>query len=134
MRVTAREDSGQSTVEFALVLPVVILFLMLIVQCGLVLRDRVLVTHAAREGARAAAVAETDREAAAQRAVERAGELNPDQTSETVEILDNGRAVRVQVTYRSRTDLPLIGALIPDIDLTEAVTMRLESMTQNGAK
>jgi hypothetical protein len=49
-------DHGQSTVEFALILPLVVLVVLFIVQAGFVVRDQVLVSHAAREGARAAAV------------------------------------------------------------------------------
>ena len=51
-----RGDRGQAMVETALVLPLVVLFLLAVVQVGLVVRAQVLVTHAAREAARAAAV------------------------------------------------------------------------------
>ena len=45
----------QATVELALVLPVVATLLLAVVQVGLVVRDQIRVTHAAREAARAAA-------------------------------------------------------------------------------
>ncbi len=51
-----QHQRGQATVEFALVLPLIAALLLLIVQVGLVMRDELLVTHAAREAVRAAAV------------------------------------------------------------------------------
>jgi Flp pilus assembly protein TadG len=126
-------DRGQATVEFALVLPVLFLLVMLLLQVGLIARDQVLVSHAAREGARAAAVSEADRAAAARVAVERAGELRADHLTVSVSLLDGGSEVRVTVGYRSVTDLPLIGALVPDIDLDATVVMRVESTGQHGS-
>ena len=41
--------------EFALVLPLVVLVVLFIVQAGLVVRDQLLVSHAAREAASARA-------------------------------------------------------------------------------
>lgn len=131
MRTATRGDSGQGTVELALVLPVVALMVLLVAQFGLVVRDRLLVTHAAREGARAASVADSDRDGAVRRAVERSGELDATELSESVSIVDAGAAVRVEVSYRSITDLPFIGALVPDIDLRDSVTMRLESVLED---
>ena len=51
-----QREGGQATVEVALLLPLLALLLLAVVQVGLVVRDQVLVTHAAREAARAAAV------------------------------------------------------------------------------
>ena len=48
------DDAGQAAVEVALVLPFLALVLLLVVQTALVVRDQVLVVHAAREAARAA--------------------------------------------------------------------------------
>ena len=46
-RPTQREK-GQSTVEFALVLPVLLIFMLVAVQVGLLVRDYIMVIHAAR--------------------------------------------------------------------------------------
>ncbi len=48
-------DRGQSTVEFALILPLLIIGVLLIVQAGHLVLVEIRVEHAAREGARAAA-------------------------------------------------------------------------------
>ena len=47
---------GQATVEFAFVLPLLLLAAMAIIQVGLVVRDQMGVVHAAREAAREASV------------------------------------------------------------------------------
>ena len=49
-------ERGQAALEFALCLPILALLLLALVQVGLVVCDQVAVVHAAREGARAAAV------------------------------------------------------------------------------
>jgi len=120
-------DQGQSTVELALVLPLVVLFVLLVLQVGLVVREHLLVTHAAREAARAASVATGDRAAAARRGAERSGPLAADRLSAELELLDDGHSVRVAVRYRSITDLPFVGALLPDRILDAVAVMRVES-------
>lgn len=130
---TGREDRGQATVELALVLPLVASFLLVVAQTGLVVRDRVLVTHATREAVRAAAIAEGDRTIAARRAAERAAGLDAERLSVAVEVVDAGAAVRVDVHYRSVTALPLIGTLLPDPDLDGSATMRIESAVEHGS-
>ena len=72
----ARADGGQSTVEFALVLPLVVVVLLLVVQVGLVVRDQVLVVHAAREAVRAASVGDSNDQV--RRAAAAAGPLDAD--------------------------------------------------------
>lgn len=121
-RSRARSDRGQATVELALVLPLVFGMLMLLFQVALVARDEILVVHAARDAAREATVTGDAARvtAAARRNVPGA----------TVRIVRRGRAgesVAVVVTYTSRTDLPLIGALLPDLTLHGSSVMRVEA-------
>jgi Flp pilus assembly protein TadG len=52
-----KTQSGQSAVEFALVLPLLLILLLGILEFGLVLYDKAVITNAAREGARAGVVA-----------------------------------------------------------------------------
>ena len=120
-----RDERGQAATELALVLPLVALLVLLLVQAGLVVRDQVLVTHAAREAARAAAV-EAD-PVAAQHAAERSARLAPAHLSVEVGPRgEPGELVTVEVRYRSPTNLPLIGPLIGDPLLTAEATMRIE--------
>jgi Flp pilus assembly protein TadG len=124
---TRRGDRGQATVELALVLPLVALLVLLVLQAGLVIRDQLLVAHAAREAARAASVAEGDRGAAARRGAERAGGLDPAHLVVRTASGDGGEAVVVQVTYESVTAVPLVGLLLPDIALKGQAVMRVEA-------
>lgn len=49
-------EKGQSLVEFALILPILLVLVMGIVQFGFIFNAHITVTHAAREGARLAVV------------------------------------------------------------------------------
>lgn len=51
-----RSESGQATVEFALIMPLVLVVLMAVLQVGLVAYSHLAVTHLAREAARTLAV------------------------------------------------------------------------------
>lgn len=55
-RKTSRGDGGQTLLEFALLLPVVLLFLFAIVDFGIAMDRRLVLQHAVREGARYAAL------------------------------------------------------------------------------
>ncbi len=116
---------GQAAVELALVLPLLVLLALMLCQVGLVVRDQVLVIHAAREGGRASAV-DPDPEAARRAAVS-SGSLAPDR----LEVAVSGRGgpgsrVEVTVRYRSATDLPLVGPLVGDVELSGSASMRVE--------
>ena len=132
MRPTRWGDRGQSTVEFAMVLPLVALVVMFIIQAGLIVRDQLLLSHAAREAARAAAVSDADRSGAAMDAAKKAGSLDAERLSGVVELVDAARSVRVALSYRSSTDLAIIGALVPDVELNSTVVMRVESSPEHG--
>jgi hypothetical protein len=112
---------GQAAVELALALPLVALLLLAVVQVGLVVRDQVLTVHAAREAARAAAV---DSDPGRARAAALAGSGLPG--GRLVVELRRGTSAEVTVRYRSATDLPLVGPLLPDIVLRAKATMRSE--------
>ena len=131
-RLDGRTQRGQATVELALTLPVVILALLLVVQVGLVARSQVLVVHAAREGARAAAVggsSSTVRAAAASSPGLDARHMRVD-VDVDVGVAGGGIAggalARVEVRYRAPTDVPLVGALLGEPELTAEVAMRVE--------
>ncbi len=120
MTTGRQRDRGQATVELALALPLVCLLLFGIVQVAVIGRDQLAVQLAAREAARAAAASADlgTGSAAAHRAVA----LRP----LDVEISESSGTVTATVRYTDHTDVPLIGALLPDVVLTATVTMAIE--------
>jgi len=119
-----RGDTAQASVELALCLPVVVVLLLLVVQAGLVVADQVAVVQGAREGARRASV-DPDPEAA--RAAARRGRLTPARTTVVVERLGGKPSLRrVVVRHRAATDVPMVGRLLPDVELTASATMAEE--------
>lgn len=121
----ARRDGGQSSVELALLLPVVVLLVLAILQVGVIARDVVLVTHAAREAARAAAVDPDP--AAARAAAGRSSSLAADRMAIAVSPRgEPGTSVSVTVTYRAATSVPIVGAWLGDRSLRSTATMRIE--------
>jgi Flp pilus assembly protein TadG len=118
-------DEGQAAVELALVLPLIAVVLLALVQAGLVIRDQILVVHAAREAAREAVVDPAPgapAKAAAASSTLDGGRL-------TVESTGRGQAgsrVRIHVRYRAPTDVPVVGAALPDVTLEGSATMRVE--------
>jgi hypothetical protein len=116
-----RSNPGQATVELAVVLPLFFALLVLLFQVALVARDEVLVIHAARVAAREASVTD-DRE----RIAATANQVLP---RGQVRVLRRGRVgepVEVEVVYASPTDLPMVGALLPDVTLRARAVMRVE--------
>jgi len=114
-------DRGQATVELALCLPLLCVFLLAVVQLVVIVRDQLAVQLAAREAARAASVT-TSTGASAQSAAEHSVALQPLLVSTD----SSADTVTVTVTHLTHTDVPLIGALIPDVDVEATVTMALE--------
>src|SRR5689334_6530386 len=128
-----RREGGQSAVELVLALPVLVLFVLGVVQAGLVVRDQLLLTHAAREAAREAAVAGDS--GAARRGALAGARLAPGR----LEVTTHGRRgagsrVTATLVYRSPTDVPLVGRLVGDVRLTASVTMRVEARTLRVTK
>lgn len=116
-----REEHGQATVEFAIVLPGLLLVVLLIFQAMVVGHDYLLVMNAAREAARAAAVDPTDRDAfdLVMRAIPDA-RLTVDRNGGV------GTPVAATVRWQAPTSLPIIGALLPDPWLEATISMRAE--------
>lgn len=120
-----KRESGQATVELALCLPILFLVLLALVQVGLVARDQVMLTHAAREAAREAAV-DDNRSAPRKAALARSG-LDPDRMKVEVQGQKRGsRKVRARLSYRVPTKVAVVGVLVPDLTLRAEASMRRE--------
>jgi Flp pilus assembly protein TadG len=125
-RRTARRarDDGQAVVELALCLPVVFVLLLGVVQVAVVVRDELLVQHAARDGARAASVSAAPGAAADAAASSMLASAGLGDVSVGASV--GGSSVRVTVHAVTHTDVPLIGALIGDVAHTASAEMALE--------
>lgn len=116
-----RGDDGQSAVEFALTLPLVMLLLLVVAHVAIFAHDQLTLEHMAREAARAASVDEAP-PTAAQAAVQRlAG------TREiTVHTEVTADAVTVTVSERADTAVPIVGSWAPARALSARATMARE--------
>lgn len=119
-------DSGQASVEFALVLPIVLLVLLGLLQVGIFVLEKLQVTGAAREGAREAAVTP-----------------NRDRIEEAAERSAHGMEIRVNIDRGSKrgdpawvavsaepTQLPIIGSIVSNLKLESSATMRVENVEE----
>jgi Flp pilus assembly protein TadG len=113
-------DRGQATVELALATPVLCLLLLGIVQLAVVVRDQLAVVESARVAARAAAVSANPPAAAAGAVSNSAG------LQMHIVTLVDASSVTVTVSATSITDIPLIGVLLPDVEVSGRATMLLE--------
>lgn len=127
-RLLRRQD-GQGIVEFALVVPVLVLIIFGILESGRFLDVWLVATNAAREGARTGAVHATPSEITA--AVWAAAPtLSPGST--TIEIVNaqgtSGTPITVRVRHSFLFVVPLIASLFPSnpYSLVCEATMRLE--------
>ena len=103
---------GSAAVEFALVLPLVLVVVLALVQVGLFVRDRQLVEAAARAGARAAAVQD---DPTAIRAASLAAAPGLDPALATVEVARSGTRgdpVEVRISYADPARVPLVAWLV----------------------
>jgi len=122
-------NRGQSMVELAFILPVVILLLAGTMEFGRVLHEFIVVTAAAREGVRSAAVGNSDStvEAAVKAAaasIDR-GQLDVDIAPP---VRTRGNAVTVTVSSSVQIITPVISSLFPQnpFPVTGRAVMRVE--------
>jgi hypothetical protein len=139
-RDRSRGQRGQVLIEFAFVAPIIFLFMFVVIDFGIGVNHRVVVTNAAREAARYAATGKSEAEITA-RAVEQSEGLVTDADVE-VQFFDtdgdgellpgDSVAVRLQYTYRFVTPLSAIGNLWggapTSFEMNACTDMRLEQV------
>jgi Flp pilus assembly protein TadG len=124
-RRLGRCERGQAVVELALTIPFIVLLLLAIVQLGLVVRDEILTVHASREAARTGAV-DPNPDAPRRAAVASSG-LDPHRMSVSATPRGApGSTLSVTVRYSSPTEVPLVGAFLPDVRLRAVAAIRVE--------
>ena len=116
-------DSGQATVELALVMPLITGLLLIILNVGLIVRDQLAVWHAASAGARAASIS-SDSLGVVQQAVEDEVGLRPLH----LHIVRDEQLITVEVKYPRTINLWLIKHIVPPLTLTASVTMHVQDV------
>ena len=124
-RAAAGAQAGQATLELALALPVLALLLAALVEVGLVVADQARLWHAAREGARIAAV---DPDTADVRAAAERPGLSPLEVDVTPEahLRRQGDPVTVELRYVPRSRVRLFDAVLDRVELHATGVMRIE--------
>ena len=127
LRNASVSERGTAAVEFALVLPLVLVVALALVQTGLLVRDRLLVEAAARAAARAAAVQE-DPSAIRSAAVAAAPSLEERGIDLTVTRAGvRGEPVTVSLRYIASVRVPFVGWLFGgSVGMTTSTSARQE--------
>ena len=121
--IASKPDSGQATVELALVMPLIIGLLLIILTAGLVVRDQLAVWHAASAGARAASIS-PDSPEVVQQAVESEVQLRPIH----LRIVREGDLIIVEAKYPRTIGLWLFKFITPPLILSATVTMHVQDV------
>jgi Flp pilus assembly protein TadG len=121
---------GQSMVEMALILPIIILLFMGMVEFSRIFGSYLLVTHASREGARMASIGRTDEEVRTN-VTNKVNILNVSELQIIFIPEDDSRItgedVRVCVKYKLQIYAPVISSIVSNPFEMEANTyMRVE--------
>ncbi|MFP5105676.1 TadE/TadG family type IV pilus assembly protein [Neobacillus sp. C211] len=122
-----KSQKGQSLVELALVLPVLILLLFGIIDFSRIFHAYLTIDHAGREAARSASIGNdntTVKNTAASDATSIG--LTTDKISISSESRKSGSNVTITITYPITFLTPIIGQIIGTLTLTDTTTMRVE--------
>ncbi|MEH7112643.1 TadE family protein [Neobacillus niacini] len=123
-----KSESGQSLVEFALILPLLILLLFGIVDFGRTFHAYLTIDHAGREAARAASIGKDDTQVKSTAVTDAVG---IGLTTDRVVISPTGTRVSgddvsITITYPITFLTPVIGSIVGPITLKDTTVMRVE--------
>jgi hypothetical protein len=125
-----RNEKGQSLVEFAILLPLLLLVLMGILEFGLILNSYLTINNSAREGARLGIVAGSNIEINAL-----INSISPNLESENIVVnitplegsRKSGGTLTVEVIYNYQVIIPIISNILNNVVVLKAQTsMRIE--------
>jgi len=119
----SKPDSGQATVELALVMPLIIGLLLIILTAGLVVRDQLAVWHAASAGARAASISPDTPDL-----VQQADESEVQLRQIHLKIVREGDLIIVEAKYPRTIGLWLFKFITPPLILSATVTMHVQDV------
>jgi Flp pilus assembly protein TadG len=131
MMKVLKNQKGQALVEFAVILPLLLLIIMGIIEFGLMLNSYLTVRNVSREGARAGIVGSTNTEIE-NTIISTSPNLEEDNLDIDIVPLNqvdrkSGGTLTVQVTYKYKLIVPIISSLLGnEIDLKAQTSMRIE--------
>ena len=117
IKINTKNLKGQSLVETAIVLPILILIVMGIIELGLLLNNYIIIANASREGARKAALGGTDSEIV--QVIEnmtttlKLSNMNIS-IFPSYSLIKHGTQVKVEVVYKAGLITPVIGKFFPE--------------------
>ncbi len=126
-----KDNKGQALVEFALVLPLLLLLLMAVIEFGNIFHSYLLLTTASREGARMGVVGHTDAEII-QRVEEICSTLDTSRLDINIKPTDpqnryRGVPLAVELDYDVAPVTPLLSTFLPDpFSVSARCVMRVE--------
>lgn len=123
------EKKGQALVEFAFVIPLLLLFLFGIVEFGRIFGAELIVAYSAREGARVGTIGSTD-DAIKSQVFNSAVNLDPSKLIIIIEPASErvrGQQISVRVRYPVAVMVPIISAITGEtVTVGSTCTMRVE--------
>ncbi|MCM3602696.1 pilus assembly protein [Robertmurraya korlensis] len=123
-----KSQKGQSMVEFALVIPILILLLFAILDFGRVFHAYLAIDHAGREAARAASIGKDD-STIRSTAVSKASSISLAESQVAISpggVKSSGSQVTITITYPISFLTPVISNITGPITLTNSTVMRVE--------
>jgi len=124
-----KNQRGQALVEFAIILPILLLLVMGIFQFGMMINSYLTIQNITREGARAASIGWVDSEI-----IHRMEAISPtlDHNQLSIDITPSqgvrrsGESLTVKASYQYSMTVPIISNLFDEITLNAETSMRVE--------
>lgn len=125
-----KDQKGQALVEFAIILPILLLLVMGILQFGMMLNSYLTIENVAREGARTGIIGSSDDEIQ-NLIISTSPNLDPQSLIVTITpsegIRKSGDTLTVKVTYNYELTVPIISNLFNNVVVLNGQTsMRVE--------
>lgn len=119
-----KSEKGQSLVEFALVLPVLIMLLFGIIDFSNYFYKSLTIDHAGREAARAASIGQSEGDVKLVAQKQSFNDIGV--VVNFVPTSDSEKEAKITITYSVKLLTPGVGSLVGTIPITNTTVMRVE--------